>query len=398
VTCIHHLLGLASVTLLALSGAAGQEAPSLGMERIQLREAWRITEPDVEESGDLIGLIGHVSEDAEGHILLLDVQLNSVWVYDVQGNPVRSFGRPGEGPGELTRPCQIEQLPDGRYAVLESFPGRLVLYEPDGAPAGAITPRLPDAVEATNTSCARFQVAGDKLAIATLTRSFREGKMVSVHRLGLHGMSGDLESVLATHQQEMDPSQKTEMLEEDMTWLGDRWAADSSGTVFAAMGYRGYEVTAFAGAPAMARTIARPYASLKRDPGAARVAELRYSRFSRSAPDITFRISDAHKDIVSLAVRRNGELWIQPSDGKWDLDAGVLAEYDAFDTAGTYVRRVQLLGDADPDADAVFLLSKHVVVVHDFEGRARAMVGTVDSTASADQSEEDAVLVTCYGL
>lgn len=397
-TRIHHPGGLTLAALLALSATAGQAAPSAGMERIRLREAWRITEPDLETSGGLMGLIGHVSEDAEGHILLLDVQLDCVRVYDVQGKPVRSFGRPGEGPGELTRPSQVEQLPDGRYAVLESFPGRLVLYEPDGSPAGTITPRLPDAVEATNTSCARFQVAGDKLAIATLTRSFREGKMVSVHRLGLHGMRGDLESVLATHQQEMDPSKKMEMLEEDLTWLGDRWAADSTGTVFAATGYRGYEVTAFAGTPAMARTIARPYASLKRDPGAARVAELRYSRFSRSAPNITFRISDAHQDIVSLSVRRNGELWIQPSDGKWNLDAGVLAEYDAFDAAGKYVRRVQLLGDADPDADAVFLLSRHVVVVHDFEGRARAMVGTVDTTASADQSEEDAVLVTCYSL
>jgi hypothetical protein len=46
-------------------------------------------------------------------IVVLDGQDVAIHVYDLAGRRIRSFGRPGEGPGELKRPRAIETCDNG---------------------------------------------------------------------------------------------------------------------------------------------------------------------------------------------------------------------------------------------------------------------------------------------
>ena len=67
---------------------------------------------------ELIGDIGDVAVDRNGLLFLLDSEFNVIRVYDYDGRYVTSFGRPGEGPGELRHIRAIDVSDDGNTAVV----------------------------------------------------------------------------------------------------------------------------------------------------------------------------------------------------------------------------------------------------------------------------------------
>ena len=56
----------------------------------------------LEAEWDTFGQIAAVAFDAAGNLYILDTQAARLSVVDLQGNPVRQFGRLGEGPGEFS--------------------------------------------------------------------------------------------------------------------------------------------------------------------------------------------------------------------------------------------------------------------------------------------------------
>ena len=77
--------------------------------------------------------------DHDGHVLLLDKQLVQVLEIAPDGTFVGMLGRKGQGPGEIENPAGLFLHDDGRLALYQSFPGKLVYLNRDGTPGGGMT-------------------------------------------------------------------------------------------------------------------------------------------------------------------------------------------------------------------------------------------------------------------
>jgi hypothetical protein len=71
-----------------------------------------------------------VDADADGNLWVLDGGNHRVQVFDREGRFARSFGREGQGPGELTRPSWL--IVAGDRVVIEADSARLSVFDLDG--------------------------------------------------------------------------------------------------------------------------------------------------------------------------------------------------------------------------------------------------------------------------
>ncbi len=79
--------------------------------------------------------------------------LNSqVRVFDTEGDPVRTWGGFGEGPGRFADPIGIAVGTDGDLYVADRFNGRVQRLTPRGAPVAQWTERLRRPVAVTVTA------------------------------------------------------------------------------------------------------------------------------------------------------------------------------------------------------------------------------------------------------
>jgi len=109
------------------------------------------------EVWETFGTIAGVAFDPQGNLYVLDRDAAHIVKFSPTGEFVRTIGRKGDGPGELSGPMGLSILPDGRIVVFdiakqafevfdangdfdesvsrnpeEGFPGRVLLPTPDG--------------------------------------------------------------------------------------------------------------------------------------------------------------------------------------------------------------------------------------------------------------------------
>ncbi|MCJ7579582.1 MAG: 6-bladed beta-propeller [Candidatus Aminicenantes bacterium] len=71
--------------------------------------------------------------DSEGRIFILDSQNSRVQCFSPEGKFLFSFGRRGDGPGELSnRPTKIKILEDGNICIIDTLPRRINVYNRNG--------------------------------------------------------------------------------------------------------------------------------------------------------------------------------------------------------------------------------------------------------------------------
>jgi hypothetical protein len=80
----------------------------------------------------VFGRIAAVVVAPDGRIHVLDTQVPTVRVYDGDGRHLLSFGRRGEGPGEMRQPTGLALMPDGRVLVSDPGNARVSVYSADG--------------------------------------------------------------------------------------------------------------------------------------------------------------------------------------------------------------------------------------------------------------------------
>lgn len=78
------------------------------------------------------GNIVSTAFDGRGHLYVLDGQANTVTEIDAQGAFVRTIGRPGEGPGELSSPFSMTVTDGGEVAIFDLGHRGWVVYGADG--------------------------------------------------------------------------------------------------------------------------------------------------------------------------------------------------------------------------------------------------------------------------
>ncbi|HEX6306821.1 MAG TPA: 6-bladed beta-propeller [Longimicrobiales bacterium] len=78
------------------------------------------------------GNVQDIAVAEDGTIYVLDGQALNIRVYSPEGTHVRTFGRQGEGPGELKQPYGMLFLSDGRLVVRDAGNARMNIYSRDG--------------------------------------------------------------------------------------------------------------------------------------------------------------------------------------------------------------------------------------------------------------------------
>ncbi len=70
--------------------------------------------------------------DQEGNLYVTDTFNDRVEIFDADGNFIREFGKPGDGPGYLARPKGIALDSDGHIWVADAMQDRIQVFTPEG--------------------------------------------------------------------------------------------------------------------------------------------------------------------------------------------------------------------------------------------------------------------------
>ncbi len=121
--------------IVAMNSVGAQDVVELTGQDRALRsdyeEVYRVGSFD----GDLwetFGEIGGTAFDANGNLYIFDRQASRIVVVDPDGNFVREFGSPGEGPGELRMALGFTVMRDGTTVVMDMGHRSYQLFGADG--------------------------------------------------------------------------------------------------------------------------------------------------------------------------------------------------------------------------------------------------------------------------
>lgn len=78
---------------------------------------------------DVFGRVGGLLELADGRIVVSDMLANEIRVFGKDGEHLFSFGREGDGPGDLGGPCCLALGPDGLVWIRETSNGRYSAFQ-----------------------------------------------------------------------------------------------------------------------------------------------------------------------------------------------------------------------------------------------------------------------------
>lgn len=73
-----------------------------------------------------------IALDGEGNLFVLDLKGYCIKKFDNEGRFLKTFGRQGEGPGEMAGPISVEIYPDGRVFLNDYMNRRFTLFDNDG--------------------------------------------------------------------------------------------------------------------------------------------------------------------------------------------------------------------------------------------------------------------------
>jgi hypothetical protein len=365
------------------------DTPAAPVGRLVLEPVWRHGGLDDEEA--FFGVIGGVSVDRDGTVLLADVQLVTVHRIAPDGELLPPVGRQGEGPGEVTRLGGVLPLADGTIGMVQLMPGQVMKVTPDDQPAGNLVVRWPEA--GGRLMLQDLQQGGDAL-IAAGRRMTRGDSGPEIDQwIASLGPDGELAQMYYRDRTSRDFASGT-VRESDFDWPGaGRWTATPDGLVILAPARNEYRLQV-CGADGVVREFGRRFESRPRT--GEEIAKVR-SRFERRGPgrgggrpvDLAIEVLPLAADIVGLHARPDGELWVQTSRSHLDQPAGVMLTYDVFDAAGNFTRQIAVECEGVAPRDALYPLAGDSFVL--VKGHADAMAA-MRGSETPDLSAEDVAL------
>lgn len=371
------------IVLALLPGAASAQparvdhgaAPAAqGLVVGELRELWRAGGADDEA---IFGSVAAAQVDGQGDVLLLDGQLAVVHVFSPAGELLRTVCREGDGPGEVRRPNDMVVRPDGTIAVVQGFPGRLVMLHSDGTPAAEASYTTGQEGEGQFTVLVRAWSAGPDLVLAGIRMSFagssRSGQTYFLDRCDAQGRR---RHALLEKEHAIDYAD-FELTEAGMDFVWSRAAVAPDGTAFVAADRDRYAIAVHrpAGGSDPDLVIARaadPAPRTERQRQAARQV-LQGVGANYPVPPKRIVIEETPPVIEGMWADAGGRLWVQTSAGNRDAPQGCWTVLDVFGPDGAFQSQVALPGGHSPERDALFVLG---------DGRILVVVGALDAFLS----------------
>lgn len=352
---------------------------------------WRIGGSS-EAEGEIFGFIRSIAADAAGDVYLLDAQLSEVRVFSADGSYLHTIGREGEGPGEFRRPRALFFLPDGTLGVVQSRPGKVVLLDPGGEPAGEFEPE-------------GFANHGDRLPQGAA--SCDSGVVIFSMESRLQPDKAVTTSVLASY----DPAGKElgrffefERVADFAHYVADEskygllsWTVGPDCRVYGVTSFGKYEIEVWSISGGLERVIEREYEPLERTPE--EIEEVKKGFVISGVPHPTITVSDYHPDVFRMYARPDGSLWVLTSRGSRNGVEGSIGTFDVFDARGRFLRQVTLLGEGDPRTDHYYFLGDRLYIARRERGALDAMFKREDSSGEGkEEAEPEPMEVICYRL
>jgi hypothetical protein len=362
--------------------------PPNGRTVLDATELWRVGGYDEDF---LFGIVGSAAVAADGTTYLLDEQLSEITAIDLDGAVVATFGRAGEGPGEMDRGQGIMMLPGDRVGVLNMRPPKLITYDAAGTPTGDVSlvgnEGFHFAIAAT--------AAGDRVVVQTASTTIRETTQVSENALrGIDPATGEFVVDYLVHSEERDRlgSGGDVVITIGSPDFVSDWALAADGTLYTVPDHDDYAIEVLDARGEHVRTIRRAFERVPRpeEDVARDVAERKAmaERMGRSFDtDTVDRLEPA---IVDVIARPDGELWVLPGEGLAVDDPGVVGIFDVFDARGRFVRQVELRAPYDRATDRMTLQGDALVVFEDLVGARGGGVIVMGDTVAEEEIEEEA--------
>ncbi len=123
------------------------------------------------------GAVTAIDIDADGNIYVLDTQAQVVRVFDSQGKFLRTIGRKGSGPGELTAATALFVTAGDTLLVADVAAGRLLRFGTDGSPRGAVEMSMSNGLSVK-------WIERDDGSLVVQTRPFDIGAITAAARAG----------------------------------------------------------------------------------------------------------------------------------------------------------------------------------------------------------------------
>jgi len=381
------LLLLASTVAAAPHVSNGPE-PAQGVVDLKIEPIWEAGGDDDEDV--LFGLITQILEDDEGDLYLLDSQLSQVHVFSPEGEFLRDLSREGEGPGEARSPNDMFFTPSGDLALMQIFPGRIVLIDLQGEPKGTFPY---DSGGSAFAVLVRSVSRGGTLVLAGINQSFDQGELTQNYFLSSFADDG---SVAATYVQKDNSMNFGAMtLDEravDFPWA--RFDVDPTGRVVVAPSRDDYRIEVRDPDGTIALSFDRALEIWDRteadDSRIMQVMEAQGRNYPMP-PQIT--VESTEPALYSLQVLDDGTIWTVTNRSLRTRDEGVAVEWDVFSPEGAYLRRVRLHGEADGMNDLVRVMAPdRVVIVKNFWG---AMASSRGVESDVEDDAEPMSVTSC---
>lgn len=380
--------------------------PTEGTQSYALEELWRLG-GDSEAVEEFFGVIAQIATDPSGNVYLLDQQLNEVRIFGPDGGYLRTVGREGEGPGEFRNAADLTLLPDGRIAVLQRMPGKILLLSPTGEPAGDLpTP------EGTGGGFLRFEqarVVGDGVVLSATEMERTDTGANLTQRILRADLQGQVTATYLENRETRNFASR--VFDEKASNFRRVWDVGADGRVFYAPDFDAYTIQVWRADGSIERVIHRTFEPRKRTSDEMARVKSRTATFRTrgggggggggrgpgggSPPEV--KLSETDRSIQRLYPREDGSVWVLSSRGALDVPKGVLGTFDVFDVDGRFGRQVTLQGEGDFEHDGFFFTRDRLYVVTDLWEAVLAMQGGGDEDYD-DAEEAEPVTVICYRL
>lgn len=373
---------------------ANPATPYAPAATVKMPELWRVG-GDSESEEDIFGVISDIDIDANGEVYLLDSQLSEVKIYSKDGEFLRSIGREGEGPGEFRRPVAMFFTDDGKVAVVQMMPGKIVLLSKDGKPLGDFPlPAAPDGgmqlVQDADSRGGNIVLFIGRDKFDQTSKKWSRGSFLA--------------SVTPAGKQTAEYASKENVIDmaapvlDDAAWdtFERRWAVGPDGKVYAAKSYENYEITVYDKAGKVEKLITR---ASKHQPRTAREKDVMTKAmnfYSKMIPNCKVQIRDLAKDIDFFYLRDDGAIWVMSSSGSRGMAKGSLGTFDVFNPEGQFVKNVTLQGEGNPLEDLYVFEKDRFYVVTSFLSAAMTAQGVEGTDAAGAEAEPMSVI--CYKL
>ena len=397
----HVTVGrMALISLFILTAAVAFAAPATitlpadppSTRTVELVEQWRIGGEDDEEI--LLGVIFDAVVGPEGNAYLIDRQLSQVLVISPEGELVTTLGREGEGPGELNQPHGLLLLDDGKIGVIQGFPGKVTVINPDDTPGGEIHIGGPPEDGGFNfvrelTRC------GDTLVgvRGRATFDMESGKSVSTGTLAIMDMEGNDTAVIVEHTEENDLQRRVFDEKAQFSEMAE-WSIGPDGILYTTPVRDEYVINARGLDGEMVRTMNREFKSRHRDEEDKKeLTDGMVIIMNGVRQEIESKALDNDPAIMGLYVADDGRLFVRTCfDQDKLLETGTAGRFDVISPDGEFIEQMTLsVPDFDGDKDRlVFMDGVNFLVIRSFDQAQQAMMAGFGDDEEEDGDLDDA--------